>query len=137
MFDSILSQINPVVIYIVVAILLVSMILALVKRVIKIAVIVFAVACMVMFLGPIATEFQKNNSINVTSSEVDLKVSGTSYKITKKDLSSIDLVSKGISGYNITVNYKNGVSTFIVPGYMESAIKTFADKNSITVKETD
>lgn len=135
MMGEILSQLDYRVVYVVVAILIVSAILAIIKKAIGIAILVGVLAFGISFLGPMAKQFQADYKFDISSTGVaTIQAKGNMIKLGKDEVKSIDLVNKGVKGYVVNVTYTDGVGAIKVPTFMMTPIRLYAEKQGIPVK---
>ncbi len=135
--EGVLSQIDPNVIYVVVGILFISIVLALIKKAIKIALVVVVISVLLGGLAPMAKDFQANHKISVENGVVKIFVKGNTLELNKDLIKKIELVNKGVSGYKLKVTYEDGLSTIDIPDYMVNTVKMFVKENDVPIEMRD
>lgn len=134
MLEPILANVDTKVILIVAGILVISGILAIIKKVVKLGLVMLVVAILVSTLIPMAQSFQEKYSINVSNGVIALKVDGKEYNIDKENCKSITIENKGLSTYLVSAEFNAGRLAITMPGFMVNKIKDFGEKHKIPIK---
>lgn len=137
LFGDLISQINPNVITICLAIVVISVVIALVRKAIKLAIFIFVIVIGLTILLPVTKDFQKDYKFNFNNKEVSMKVGGQDLIIKKEGIETVTLKHKGLSGYELTVNYKNGTISKTIPTFMADMFKNYMQEQSIKYTEID
>ena len=138
MKDNILSQLDPNIIYVCVGIMVVTLIIAIIKRAVKIALVITVVSVLVYSLAPMASEYQDKFSIHVGEGNVlEMNIDGHEYKVGGEDsgIKSTEFERLSDGNYNLKIMFQNGEIQYIeVPGFMRDAVVKYFDTNEITNK---
>ena len=130
-----LSQLDPKVVYIFVGVMIISAVLAIIKKAIKIGIIVVIIALSVSTLGPMAKEFQDKYKFSIDSGVATIQAENNTIKLDKNTIKDIELINKGVNGYELKVKYKDdGYSHIKIPTFMAPLVKEYATKYSIPAK---
>lgn len=130
-FGGVLSQLDPKVLYVVVGILMLSVILSILKRAVKMAIIIGVMALAVGSLGPMAQQIQENYAFDVRDGVANITVHGQVVELDREKIKEVKLINKGTSGYSLKVQYDDAITEVKVPTFMVSEIKQYAGKYDI------
>lgn len=133
-FGEVLSQLDSRLVYILAGLLAISVIIALIKKAIKLAIIVGVIAFAISSLGPMASDFQNKYQLEVNRDKAVITIDNQKTQLSKEDVSKLLFVNNGLSGYTITVKYNDGIGSVNVPTFMVKSIKDFAENQGIPVE---
>ena len=145
--EQILGTLDPKVVYLCIAVLVVLLIITIVKKFAVAAIIVVLVGVGMYSLVPAALDFQENYSISREDGIVTIRVDGkefqfgNSIKNADKDIPAIKqatLTRQSDGTYTLKIFYVDGgVGTFNVPGYMRSALNKYLESMVTNYKLTE
>lgn len=133
MLEPILGQVDPTVLWVFIGIMAVCVVLSIIKKAIKIAVTVALIASLATVIAPLAQEFQENYKFEIVDSTAILKIKGEEFRLSRDECKDIRLENKGSKGYSLIVDTKNGKLDIIIPTFMMTSMRDFADKYGIPV----
>lgn len=134
MFAPILSELNPTYVWIFVGICAILVVLSIVKKAIKLALIVGLIGLCVSVVAPWAQDFQEKYKINFDNGALVMKVNGEDFRLDKEAIKSMQLVNDGFGNYSLGITYDDGLQTIGLPTFMTNTIKEFADRYSIPIE---
>ena len=141
-FNQFLSQLDPNIVKVCVAVLIVAFILSLAKKAVKLAIVVLVIAVACGGLIPKVTEFQKNYGVHTSNNgALIVTVDGKQFKFgdergdsDRNQIKDIEMVKESNGDYTVIINYADkhnentGNYTFSVPYFMKEPIKEYIDK---------
>lgn len=133
-FGEVLSQLDSKLMYILGGLLIMTVIVALIKKAIKIAITVGLIAFCVTSLGPIAKDFQNKYKMEVDKYKAIITIDNQKTVLNKEEIKSIQLINHGLSGYTLNITYKDGVASINIPNFMMNKVKSFAENSDIQVE---
>lgn len=135
MFGSFMSQVDTKVLYIVAAIVGISLILALIKKAAGLA-IVLAVLLIVTGVGiPKVNEFQEKFSISMEESVLKLKINGEEMTVNTGNIDKIKITAYGLSEHVVSFSNSYGGQTKVsVPSYMTPIIQEIFENKDVDIE---
>ena len=133
-FGEVLSQLDSKLMYVLGGLLIMTVIVSLIKKAIKIAITVGLIAFCVTSLGPIATDFQNKYKMEVDKYKAIITIDNQKTVLNKEEIKSIQLINHGLSGYTLNITYKDGVASINIPNFMMNKVKSFAENSDIQVE---
>lgn len=137
MLEPILGTVDPKIIYMFAGIMGVCIILAIIKKVFKVAIIVTIIAAIALAIVPFAEDFQEKYKYNLEDGIVTIMIEGQQYLIDRADCKSIEMQNEGMAGYSLRVVASDGALEIIIPTFMKPSVEDFASRYGIpiTVRE--
>lgn len=135
MLQPILAELDPKVVYIVVAMFALLVVLAIVKKALKIAIVVAVFGSCIFLLAPAAKEFQSNFKINTEQGAIHLLSEGQEYTIDNfANIKKATLIYNGKQQIEVDIEYNESFLNFTVPAFMGEQIKEFFDSHDVKYK---
>lgn len=135
LLQPILAELDPTVVYIVVGLFAVLLILTVIKKAVKLALIVAIIMGCVFMLAPMAEDFQEKYSVVTETDQILIKVDGREYEINNPTaIKEAKLVYTGKQTIDVKIKYTDTNLNFNVPVFMGEGIKEFFEKHNIAYK---
>lgn len=135
MLQPILAELDPNIVYLVVAVFAVLLVLTVIKKAIKLTIIVAVITGCVFMLAPMAEDFQERYQFTVEDSQVILKVDGREYIIDNPtNIKEAKLVYTGKQTIDVVIKYTDTNLGFTVPVFMGDTIKDFFEEYDVKYK---
>lgn len=133
--QPILAELDPSVVYIVVAVFAVLLVLTIIKKAIKLAIIVAIITGCIFMLAPMAEDFQEKYSFTVESDQLIIKTGGREYKLNNPTaIKEAKLVYTGKQTIDVKIKYTDTNLNFTIPVFMGEGIKDFLEQYDIPYK---
>lgn len=133
MMEQMLGNLDPNVVYVCIAVLVVGIILTLIKKAFFLAIIMVVLFMGATMLIPMAKEFQENYSIGINDDEqLEMVVNGKTFTFGGEDngIQDINIERKKTGEYTLEIKYEDGgIATFTAPGYMRDTIIKYIKNN--------
>ena len=124
-------------VWIILVLIVVCLVLAIVKKLLKLAIIFAVVSVLLTSAGVVKNKIQENYSINVNGSVVEYKIQGNEGSIDMKEIQEVQ-VSKGEDGGNSKITFvsKSGYEYSVeVPKIAWSVVKGKFEQAGAVIKE--
>lgn len=136
LMNDFLGNIDPTVLYICIAILVICLIISLIKKAVTFVITVVVIILGLVFLVPQVTSYQENFNIGINEdNQLEIMVDGNEIVFGNSDdatISEIEIERETNGWYTVTSNYTDGsVGTFSVPGFMRDPVVNFIDSLGI------
>lgn len=136
--NNVLGNIDPMVLYICAGVLVITFLLALIKKVISIVIITGVLVLGCLFLVPQVLDYQANFSVGVNEdNQLEIMVDGKSFSLggEESDIVEIVLERRSDGWYDVKTETTEGSrGSFPVPGFMRSPIVTYLERNDTEYK---
>lgn len=126
---EIISNINPIIIYIIIALLLIGMLIALFKKALKTAVTIIVIIILFTFLGPILKNFQDRYNIKIDGESLEITLDGKTTNI--ENIYEIDDIkvenTETTSDTTVTFIYSDGTEKVVenMPSFLSNSIEDY------------
>lgn len=134
MLEPILGNLDNRIVIVFIVIMAICLILALIKKVFKVAIFVAILAIAASFLMPIAKDFQEKYQFSLEDGTAIIKVEGQEYKLDRIECKNIEMENKGSAGYELRAETSDGTLDIIVPTFMLDSVKHFAERYGIPIE---
>lgn len=114
--------------------LVIFLILAILKKALKLAIGIGIAAIIIIYAVPMATEFQKDYKFEVADGVAVVTIKGKEFELDKDYITDISLVNEGLSGWRAEIASEDGVTHVVIPQFMYESVKGFANKYSIPIE---
>lgn len=131
--EPFLAELDYRLVIVIAAVLLITAIVALVKKAIKVGLVVMVIALMVGYIAPTAFEFQRDYKIGVEDAAIHMVIKGQTFKIESNSCKEIILEDIGNLTYGLTAKYNDGNITVKIPRFMTDAVIAFGNKYGVPV----
>lgn len=146
--DSTLGNLDPTVLYICAAILVVMLILGIIKKVASVIIIALVLALGCIYLVPQVIEYQDNFSIGINEDkELSITVDGKEFTIDgnsdetddpSQTISNVNIERQSNGWYELEIMYEDASKIAVnIPGFMRSPVLEYLDDQEIEYKLTE
>ena len=137
MFGDILSQVDSKIIIIAIIAFGISALISFISKAIKLGVTIAVMFMCLIIIAPIAKDFQNKYKFTTNETSIDMVIDGQDITIDKEGIKSISMINKGLSGYNVSISYTDGIISKTIPDFLVSQLKDYLDSHGIKYSETD
>lgn len=131
--EPFLAELDYRLVIIIAVVLLITAIIAIIKKAIKVGLIVMIIALMIGYVAPTAFEFQRDYKIGVEDAAIHMVIKGQTFTIESNSCKEIILEDIGNLTYSLTAKYSDGNITVKIPRFMTDAVIAFGNKYGVKV----
>lgn len=121
---TMLSQIDPMVIKVFLIMIVACLVLALIKKAVKIIITVVLIGCLVAGLGYFSEQYQDRYKIGINDGIIYLTLDGKDFEL-GDGVKDMVLERQSNGSYNLTATYDDGIQEINIPAFMKPIIEGY------------
>lgn len=134
MILEILNNVDTKYLYIAVGILVILMVIAIVKKLLKVGILILILTVGTSTLIPIVNDFKNNYGFTIGEDTVTVMIKGEEMEIDKTMLSNIEFKKEADGSYSVNIG---GETQLVLPKAIVGMVDSYAEKNGIQLKITE
>lgn len=135
MFEPFLAELDPTIVYIVIALFAVLLLITVIKKAIKFTIIVACIIAGLVLVVPVAQDFQSKYSFDIKNGAAHVMTEGHELIVGELDkIKSVKFTYNGLNGVDVDIKYTDTNMKFNVPSFLAESLQEYFDKYQINYK---
>lgn len=135
MLEPFLAELDPSVVWIVIALFVALLLITIIKKAIKFTIIVACLIAGLVLVIPVAEDFQSKYQFEITDGEAHITTEGQELIVGElSKIKSVKFTYSGLNGVDVNIKYTDTNMSFTVPSFLAESLQEYFDKYDIDYK---
>lgn len=135
MLEPFLAELDTSVVLIVIALFSVLLIITMIKKAIKFTIAVAIIIAGLIFVIPMAQDFQSKYSFEIENGKAIIVTEGQRLIVDELDkIEEVTFTYNGLQGVNVKIKYTGNSMSATIPSFLAESLQKYFDKYAISYK---